>query len=180
MTCTWTIKGAYLNCLKFTGCLDFQLHFQNYISKNSFMKSIDEKIIFINIYDICKNYVINWLYLVHTLIYKMDIYKTPSFTKCFHMIFIIIVNYYSLMSYFPYVTCVSSQDIILLVRQCFLGFLVDYYSAIPFDIKERALECYLQRKQNILKNQKKTLIAVQVCTFKTVLRSIFYRGDCNL
>ena len=81
MTCTWTIKGAYLNCLKFTGCLDFQLHFQNYISKNSFMKSIDEKIIFINIYDICKNYVINWLYLVHTLIYKMDIYKTPKFYK---------------------------------------------------------------------------------------------------
>ena len=38
-----------LNCLKYTGCLDFQLHFQNCISKNPFMKSVDEKIIFINI-----------------------------------------------------------------------------------------------------------------------------------
>ena len=53
------IKGAYLNCLKFTVCLDFQLHFQNCISKNSFMKSVDEKIIFMNIYDLCKNYMIN-------------------------------------------------------------------------------------------------------------------------
>ena len=44
-------KGAYLNCLKFTDCLDFQLHFQNCIYKNSFMKSDDEKIIFINTYD---------------------------------------------------------------------------------------------------------------------------------
>ena len=50
-----TVKGAYLNCSRFTGCLDFQLHFQNCISKNSFMKSADEKIIFINIYDLCKN-----------------------------------------------------------------------------------------------------------------------------
>ena len=43
------IKGAYLNCLKFTGCLDFQLHFQNCISKKSTMKSVDAKIIFIKI-----------------------------------------------------------------------------------------------------------------------------------
>ena len=48
-----------MNCLKFTGCLDFQLHFQNCISKNSFMKSVDEKIIFINIYDLCKNCMMN-------------------------------------------------------------------------------------------------------------------------
>ena len=45
-------KGAYLNCLKFTDCLDFQLHFQNCIYKNSFMKSVNKKIIFINIYDL--------------------------------------------------------------------------------------------------------------------------------
>ena len=32
-----------------TGYLVFQLHFQNCISKISFMKSVDEKIIFINI-----------------------------------------------------------------------------------------------------------------------------------
>ena len=38
------------------------------------------------------------------------------------MIFIIIVNYYSLMSYFPYVTGVRSKDRILLLRQCFVGF----------------------------------------------------------
>ena len=64
------LKGAYLNCLKFTGCLAFQLHFQNCISKTSFMKSIDEKIIFIHIYDLCKNNLMNLLYLVHTLIYR--------------------------------------------------------------------------------------------------------------
>ena len=51
----FVFKGAYLNCLKFTGCLDFLLHFQNCISKNSFMKSVDEKIIFINIYDYMMN-----------------------------------------------------------------------------------------------------------------------------
>ena len=49
------IDGTYLNCLKSTACLDFQLHFQNCISKNSFMESDDETIIFINIYDLCKN-----------------------------------------------------------------------------------------------------------------------------
>ena len=27
------VKGTYLNYLKFTGCLNFQLHFLNYISK---------------------------------------------------------------------------------------------------------------------------------------------------
>ena len=53
------IKDAYPNCLKFTGCLDFQLHFQNCVSENAFMKSADEKIIFINIYDLCKNYMMN-------------------------------------------------------------------------------------------------------------------------
>ena len=54
-----SFKGAYLNCLKFTDFLDFQLYFQNCIYKNSFMKSADEKIIFINIYDLWKNYMIN-------------------------------------------------------------------------------------------------------------------------
>ena len=29
------------------------------ISKNSFMKSVDEKIIFINMYDLCKNYMMH-------------------------------------------------------------------------------------------------------------------------
>ena len=82
------IKDAYLNCLKFTGWFDFQLHFKNCISKNSFTKSCDEKIIFINNYDLCKIYMMNLLYLVHTLIYNMDIYKTPNFIKCFHVIFI--------------------------------------------------------------------------------------------
>ena len=48
----YSFKGAYLNCLKFTDCLDFQLHFQNCIYKKSFMKSADEKIIFISIYDL--------------------------------------------------------------------------------------------------------------------------------
>ena len=62
------------------------------------------------------------------------------------MIFIIIVNYYSLMSYFPYVTCVRSHDRILLFRQCVLGFLVHYYSAISFHVGEGALECHLPIK----------------------------------
>ena len=88
----------------------------------------------------------NLLYLVHTLIYIMDIYKTANCTKCFYMIFIIIVNYYSLLIYFPYVTCARSQDRILLFRHCLLGFLVHYYSAIPFHIGERALECHLPIK----------------------------------
>ena len=47
-----SFKGAYINCLKFTDCLDFQLHFQNCSYKNLFMKSVDKKIIFINIYDL--------------------------------------------------------------------------------------------------------------------------------
>ena len=47
-----SFKGAYLNCLKFMDCLDFQLHFKNCIFKNSFMKNVDKKIIFINIYDL--------------------------------------------------------------------------------------------------------------------------------
>ena len=47
------------------------------------MKSVDDKIIFINIYNLCKNYMMNWLYLVHTLIYNMDIYRTPNFTNAF-------------------------------------------------------------------------------------------------
>ena len=34
-----------------------------------------------SVYDLCKNYMMNKLYLVHTLIYNMDIYKTPKFTK---------------------------------------------------------------------------------------------------
>ena len=51
----------------------------------------------------------------------MDIYKTPNRTKCFHMIFLSIVDYYSLLSYFPYVTCARSQDRILLFRHCLLG-----------------------------------------------------------
>ena len=76
----------------------------------------------------------------------MDIYKTPNCTKCFHMIFIIIVNYYSLLSYFPYVTCARSQDRILLFRHCLLGFLVHYNSVIPFHIGEGALECHLPIK----------------------------------
>ena len=83
----------------------------------------------------------------------MDIYKTPKFTKCFHMIFIIIVKYYSLMSYFPYVTCVSSQD---RIQTMFSRFLVPYYSAIPFHVGEGALECQLPIKfsEKIQKNQK--------------------------
>ena len=47
-----SFKGACLNCLKFTDCLNFQLHFQNCIYKKSFMKSVDKKIILINIYDL--------------------------------------------------------------------------------------------------------------------------------
>ena len=47
-----SFKAVYLDCLKFTDCLDFQLHFQNCIDKNSFMKSVDKKIIFINIYEL--------------------------------------------------------------------------------------------------------------------------------
>ena len=99
----------------------------------------------------------------------MDIYKTPNFTKCFHMIFIIIVNYYSLMSYVPYVTCVRSQDRILLFRQCVLCFLVYYYSAILFHIEEGALESHLPIKfseNERFRKIRKTSIAVQVCTFK--------------
>ena len=75
------------------------------------------------------------------------------------MILVIIVSNHLLMSYVRYVTCVSSQDRILLFRQSFRGFLVYYYSAIPFHIGEIALECHLQiqfsEKQNIQKNQKK-------------------------
>ena len=54
--------------------------------------------------------------------------------------------YYSLLSYFPFVTCARSQDRILLFRHCFLGFLVHNYSAIPFHIGEGALECHLPIK----------------------------------
>ena len=55
------LKGAYLNYFEFNGCLDFHLHFQNFISKNSFMKKLEEKFIFINIYDLCKNYMMDKL-----------------------------------------------------------------------------------------------------------------------
>ena len=72
--------------------------------------------------------------------------KGTHFCILFQTIAIIIVNYYSLMSYFPYVTCVSRQDRIPLFRQCFLCFLVHYYSAIPFHIGEGALECRLPVK----------------------------------
>ena len=81
------------------------------------------------------------------------------------MISIIIVNYYSLMSYFPYVACVRSQDRILLFRQ---RFLIHYYSAIPFHIGEGALECHLQIKFSENKGFRKiikTSVAVQECTF---------------
>ena len=71
----------------------------------------------------------------------MDIYKTP---KCFHMIFIIIVNY--IIHCRVYVKCVGSQDRILLFRHRFLGYLVHYYSIIPFHIGEGALECHLPIK----------------------------------
>ena len=75
-----SLKVAYLNCLKFTGCLDFQ----NCISKNSFMKSVDEKNIFINIYDLCKNQTMNYLYFCTPIkICNMDIYRTPNFTTAF-------------------------------------------------------------------------------------------------
>ena len=111
----------------------------------------------------------NWLYLVHTLIYNMDIYRTPNFTTCFHIIFIIIVNYDLLMSYFPYVTSFHSQDRILLFRQYFLSFLVPYYSAIPFHIGKGALECHLRIKfseNKGFRKIRKTSVAVQVCSFK--------------
>ena len=99
----------------------------------------------------------------------MDIYKTPNCTKCFHMIFIIIVNYYSLLSYFPYVTCARSQDRILLFRHCLLGFLVHYYSAIPFHIGEGALPIKFSEQKRFRKiRRKKTSVAVQVCTFKVI------------
>ena len=99
----------------------------------------------------------------------MDIYKTPNCTKCFHMIFINIVNYYSLLSYFPYVTCARSQDRILLFRHCLLGFLVHYYSAIPFHIGEGALPIKFSEQKRFRKiRRKKTSIAVQVCTFKVI------------
>ena len=109
----------------------------------------------------------------------MDIHKTPNCTKCLHMIFIIIVNYYSLLSYFPYVTCARSQDRVLLFRHCLLGFLDHYYSAIPFHIGEGALECHLPIKFSAQKRfrkirRKKTSLAVQVCTFK-VIQSGFYQ-----
>ena len=92
-----------MNFLKFPGCLHFQLHFQNGISLNSFMKSVDEKIIFINICDLSKNNMINQLYLVHTLIYNIDIYKAQIVvTKCFHMICIIIVKSEKLQLQFRY------------------------------------------------------------------------------
>ena len=102
-------------------------------------------------------------------IYNINIYTTQNFTTCFHMIFIIIVNYYSLMSYFPYVACVRSQDRILLFRPCFLSFLVHYYSAIPFHIGKGhwnvTCEYNFQKTKDSEKSLKKS-IAVQVCTFK--------------
>ena len=99
----------------------------------------------------------------------MNIYKTPNCTKYFHMIFIIIINYYSLLSYFPYVTDARSQDRILLFRHCLLGFLVHYYSAIPFHIGEGALECHLPIKfseqkrfrKSEKKNKKKKQLQLQ-------------------
>ena len=79
--------------------------------------------------------------------------------------------YYSLTSYFPFVTCVtcSSQDRILQFRQCFLGFLVHYYITISFHIGEGALECHLPIKFSETKRFRKirnTSTAVQVYTFK--------------
>ena len=76
------------------------------------------------------------------------------------MSLIIIVNYYSLLSTFPYVTCARSQDRILLFKHCLLGFLVHYYSAIPFHIGEGALECHLpikfsEQKKKIRKIRRK-------------------------
>ena len=71
------------------------------------------------------------------------------------------------MSYFPYVTCVGSEDRILLFRQCFL---VHYYRAIPFHIGIKgALECHLRINFSENKGFRKirnTSVAVQVCTFK--------------
>ena len=98
------------------------------------------------------------------------------------------------MSYFPSVTCVSSHDRILLFRQCFLGFLVHYYSAIPFHIgagaeiqkkirktsfavqknqknfncgSEKSEKLHLRFRKIHLRFRKirKTSIAVQVCSF---------------
>ena len=40
-------RGAYLNCLKFNDCLDFQLHFQYCMSINSFTKIVNVAVIFI-------------------------------------------------------------------------------------------------------------------------------------
>ena len=62
---------------------------------------------------------------------------------------------YSMMSYFPYVTCLSKQDRILLFRQCFLSFLVHYYSTIPFHIGEGALEGHLPIKFQKTKDSEK-------------------------
>ena len=72
--------------------------------------------------------------------------------------FIIIVNYYSLMCYFPYVTCVRSQDRILLFRvsQCFL-----WLQRNTISYRRRGTGMSLAnkvfRKQKIQKNQKKKL-----------------------
>ena len=120
--------------------------------------------------------MINLLYLVHTLIYNMDIYKTPSLKKqCFHIIFIIIVNYYSLKSYFSYVTVlhVVARIDCCYSKQCFPDFSVHYYSAIRFHIGEVALECHLPINFSENKNCKqqenqKTSIAVLVRTFRKV------------
>ena len=105
--------------------------------------------------------------------FNLDFYKTRSFTKCFHMSFIIIVNCCSLMSYFPYVTGVHSQDRILLFRQCLLDFW-SLYSAIhvPFPIGGGALEYHLPIQ--FLENKefrkiKQTSTAVQVCTLNVDL-----------
>ena len=89
--------------------------------------------------------------------------------------FITIVNYYSLMSYFHYVTFVRSQDRILLFRvsQCFCD-----YSAIPFHIGEGTPECHLRIKFSENKRfrkirKKKTSIAAQVWTFNWAASSEF-------
>ena len=75
------------------------------------------------------------------------IYKTPDFTKCFHMTF-----YHRKLLFLgellpqANVTCVSSHDRILLFGQYVLSFLVHYYSAVPIHIGKGALECHLPIK----------------------------------
>ena len=66
---------------------------QKQVKSWSFMNSFDVKFIFVNIYGLCRNWVMNKLYTIRTLVSNMGICKTLNFTKSSRVFYIIIANY---------------------------------------------------------------------------------------